>query len=422
VLEQALTFRQADPQLQKQADAALEALADDGRLATISKKYFDADLTVKEGSKDVKVKGSDSRTRWEVLSDTAPKMLVGLIKGTIPLTIISFLVGLALAVLTALARLSSIRPLDWIARFYITVILGTPLLVQLFLIFFGLPQVGIKPDPYVAAAIAFSLNVGGYAAEIVRASILSVPRGQYEAATVVGMEYWQSMRRIVLPQAARRGPTRTTTEQARGMSDLIEVHGLEKSFGDQRVLEDVDFTAAAGTVTVILGPSRSGKTTVLRSLNVLETPDSGLVRISDASIDFGSPPTDKPAYRRAVRALRARSGMVFQSHNLFPHKTVLGKLVEGPVQAQQCDADEAATAARELLEQVGLAGARGRLPVPALRRPAAADRHRPRAGPQARGAAPRRADIGPRPRACRRGAGRHPRPRSRELDPRHRHP
>jgi cystine transport system permease protein len=203
VLEQALTFRQSDPQLQQQADAALKALADDGTLAKISKKYFDADVTVREGSKDVKVKGSDSRTRWEVIKDTAPKMLAGLIKGTIPLTIISFLVGLVLAVLAALARLSSIRPLDWIARFYISVIRGTPLLVQLYLVFFGLPEVGIKLDPYVAAAIAFSLNVGGYAAEIVRASILSVPRGQYEAATVVGMEYWQSMRRIVLPQAAR---------------------------------------------------------------------------------------------------------------------------------------------------------------------------------------------------------------------------
>ena len=121
------------------------------------------------------------------------------------------------------------------------------------------------------------------------------------------------------------------------MTDLIEVRGLEKSFGDQQVLKGVDFTASAGTVTVLLGPSGSGKTTVLRSLNVLETPDAGLVRIGDASIDFGAPPADKAAYRRAVKALRARSGMVFQSHNLFPHKTVLGNLIEGPVQVQGRD-------------------------------------------------------------------------------------
>ena len=140
------------------------------------------------------------------------------------------------------------------------------------------------------------------------------------------------------------------------MSALIEVRRLEKSFGDQEVLKDIDFTAESGTVSVLLGPSGSGKTTVLRSMNVLETPDSGLVRIGDASVDFGSPPAGKAAYRDAVKALRARSGMVFQSHHLFPHKTVLGNLVEGPVQVQKRDPDEAAAAARTLLEQVGLSG------------------------------------------------------------------
>jgi cystine transport system ATP-binding protein len=135
------------------------------------------------------------------------------------------------------------------------------------------------------------------------------------------------------------------------MTDLIEVRGLTKSFGDHHVLRGVDFAAESGTVTVLLGPSGSGKTTVLRSMNVLETPDAGLVRIADASIDFASPPD-----RRAVKALRARSGMVFQSHNLFPHKTVLGNLIEGPVQVQRRPVDEATADARSLLEQVGLAG------------------------------------------------------------------
>jgi cystine transport system ATP-binding protein len=135
------------------------------------------------------------------------------------------------------------------------------------------------------------------------------------------------------------------------MTDLIEVRGLEKSFGDHHVLRGVDFTAATGTVTVLLGPSGSGKTTVLRSMNVLETPDAGLVRIGDASVDFATPPD-----RRAVKALRARSGMVFQAHNLFPHKTVLGNLIEGPVQVQGRSVDEATADARSLLDQVGLAG------------------------------------------------------------------
>ena len=141
------------------------------------------------------------------------------------------------------------------------------------------------------------------------------------------------------------------------MTDLIEVRGLEKSFGDHHVLRGVDFAAESGTVTVLLGPSGSGKTTILRSMNVLETPDAGVVRIGDASVDF----TAKPD-RRAIAALRSRSGMVFQAHNLFPHKTVLGNLVEGPVQVQKRPVDEAAADARTLLAQVGLAGREGSYP------------------------------------------------------------
>ena len=144
---------------------------------------------------------------------------------------------------------------------------------------------------------------------------------------------------------------------------LIEVEGLRKSFGDTEVLKDVGFTAGAGTCTVLLGPSGSGKTTVLRSLNVLETPDAGLVRIGDASVDFGNPSPQKAVRRHEVAALRARSGMVFQSHHLFPHKTVLGNLIEGPVQVQGRDHAEAEDDARRLLEQVGLAGREAAYPA-----------------------------------------------------------
>ena len=90
-----------------------------------------------------------------------------------------------------------------IARFYISIIRGTPLLVQLFIIFFALPQVGIKLEPFPAAVIAFSLNVGGYAAEIIRSAIQSIPKGQWEAAETIGFNYTGALRRIILPQAAR---------------------------------------------------------------------------------------------------------------------------------------------------------------------------------------------------------------------------
>jgi cystine transport system ATP-binding protein len=139
------------------------------------------------------------------------------------------------------------------------------------------------------------------------------------------------------------------------MNPLIEVSALRKKFGDKDVLNGVGFTAEQGTATALLGPSGSGKTTVLRCMNVLETPESGAVRIADAAIDYGALPTDKRERRREVAALRSRSGMVFQSHNLFPHKTVLENLLEGPVQVQGRSREEATIDARRLLDQVGLA-------------------------------------------------------------------
>ena len=144
---------------------------------------------------------------------------------------------------------------------------------------------------------------------------------------------------------------------------LIEVRGLEKTFGDNHVLKGVDLMATEGTATALIGPSGSGKTTILRSLNVLETPDTGTIRIADAAVDFGDTSVDKKARRREVEALRARSGMVFQSHNLFPHKTVLQNLLEGPVQVQGRNVDEATADARKLLEQVGLTGREDRYPA-----------------------------------------------------------
>lgn len=140
---------------------------------------------------------------WELFwSALGPIALGGLI-GTIPLAAASFALGLVIALFVALARISSVRVLSVLARFYISVIRGTPLLVQLFVIFYGLPSIGLLIDPWPSAVIAFSLNVGGYAAEVIRAAILSVPKGQWEAGFTVGMSRSTSLRRIILPQAAR---------------------------------------------------------------------------------------------------------------------------------------------------------------------------------------------------------------------------
>lgn len=142
-------------------------------------------------------------TQWELFVSSLWPLLSGAILGTIPLSLISFAVGLVIALLVALMRLSRNRIVSTIARVYISIIRGTPLLVQLFVIFYGLPSIGIKLDPWPSAIIAFSLNVGGYAAEVIRASILSVHQGQWEAAYTIGMSRRRALRRIILPQAAR---------------------------------------------------------------------------------------------------------------------------------------------------------------------------------------------------------------------------
>src|ERR671927_1136181 len=140
---------------------------------------------------------------WDLVWSSFGPLVTGAITGTIPLTLASFAIGLALALLIALMRLSRNVVVSGVARFYVSVIRGTPLLVQLFVIFYGLPSLGVKLDPWPSAIIAFSLNVGGYAAEVVRAAILSVPKGQWEAGYTIGMSRRLTLRRIILPQAAR---------------------------------------------------------------------------------------------------------------------------------------------------------------------------------------------------------------------------
>jgi len=127
----------------------------------------------------------------------------GAILGTIPLALGSFAIGLVIALGVALLRISKHKVLKSVGTVYVSIIRGTPLLVQLFIIFYGLPNIGVTIPPWPSAIVAFSLNVGGYAAEVIRAAILSVPKGQWEAAYTIGLSWPQSLRRIILPQALR---------------------------------------------------------------------------------------------------------------------------------------------------------------------------------------------------------------------------
>ena len=138
-----------------------------------------------------------------ILSDSFFPILQAGLSFTIPLTLISFVLGILLAFFTAIARISGIRSLNMMAKFYVWIFRGTPLLVQIFILFYGLPSVGITLNPFPAAVIGFTLNVGAYSSEIFRAAIGSIAKGQWEAAFSIGMTKAQAMRRIILPQAVR---------------------------------------------------------------------------------------------------------------------------------------------------------------------------------------------------------------------------
>lgn len=139
----------------------------------------------------------------EILIDSFWKILLPGLTMTIPLTAIAFVLALMIAVVVAMVQYADIKILKHIARFYVWVVRGTPILVQLYVVFYGLPSVGIMIDPFPSAVLVFAINEGAYAAETMRASLESVPKGQIEAGYCVGMSYLQIMRRIVLPQAFR---------------------------------------------------------------------------------------------------------------------------------------------------------------------------------------------------------------------------
>lgn len=140
---------------------------------------------------------------WNLFIDSFPKMFMHGLTVTIPLTVISFSLAMVIAIVVALVQFANIKVLKQICRFYIWIFRGTPLLVQLYIVFFGLSRIGILLDPFPAAVIVFSLNEGAYCAETVRASLESVPAGQLEAGQCAGLSYLQTIFRIVLPQAMR---------------------------------------------------------------------------------------------------------------------------------------------------------------------------------------------------------------------------
>ena len=134
---------------------------------------------------------------------------------------------------------------------------------------------------------------------------------------------------------------------------MIRVQRLNKQYNGQSVLKDIDLSVEPGEVIAIIGPSGSGKTTFLRCLNLLETPDSGVIQVGDIEIDASNPIGQQAGL---IRRLRQQVGFVFQNFNLFPHRTALENVIEGPVVVKKTPKDKAEALGRTLLAKVGLAG------------------------------------------------------------------
>ena len=135
----------------------------------------------------------------------------------------------------------------------------------------------------------------------------------------------------------------------------IRLEGIRKSFGALEVLRGVDLTVSRGEVVIIMGASGSGKTTLIRCINMLEQPEEGRVAVCDVEIDCAAIRRRKRERRRQARRICTRTAMVFQDFNLFPHRTALGNVIEGPITARGMSRRDAVAAGERMLERVGLA-------------------------------------------------------------------
>lgn len=138
-----------------------------------------------------------------ILLDSFPKLLMACIKVTIPLAILSFGLAFIISMLVSLIQYRKVLILNQITKLYVWIVRGTPLLVQLYIFFYGLPTIGITIEAFPCALLVLGLNEGAYMSETMRGALEAVPRGQMEAGECVGMSYLQIMRRIIFPQALR---------------------------------------------------------------------------------------------------------------------------------------------------------------------------------------------------------------------------
>lgn len=235
-----VVLRRGEPELLKAVNDALSRIMADGRYAQIYQRWIREPLpaSVLPGLEKVRGQGTpvaESATgsaltiRWELLRSAMPLLLRGAIM-TLWITFLGLAIGIPLGLLVALMRLSPLRPLSIAATVYVEVVRGTPLLMQIFVIYFVLPAMGVSLPQLVAAVAALSLNAAAYIAEIFRAGIQSIDAGQMEAARALGMDYRGAMRWVILPQTVRRVLPPLTNESVALLKDssLISIIGLSE--------------------------------------------------------------------------------------------------------------------------------------------------------------------------------------------------
>ena len=173
---------------------------------------------------------------------------------TIELLILTILISTPLGLLVAIGKISKLKPLVLLLDLYIYVIRGTPLLLQILFIYYGLPTIGIKLDSFPAAVLALVINYTAYLAEIIRAGIVSIDKGQYEAAKVLGMSYKQTMQKIVVPQAFKRVLPPICNEYIVLIKDtaLVSVIGMEELLRATKQIVARDFTMTPFLVAAVI--------------------------------------------------------------------------------------------------------------------------------------------------------------------------
>ncbi len=232
--------RPGQTELVNAINEALGRIMADGRYAKIYQRWINEPLPptylaglnlVRDEGKplDEPPPGSSFTIRWDLLRDSWPLLLRGALT-TLLITFMGLLIGMPAGLLIALTRISPLRVLSWPAIVFIETVRGTPLLLQIFAIYFVLPSLGLSLPQTVAAVAALSLNSAAYIAEIFRAGIQSIDRGQMEAARALGMSSWLSLRWVVLPQTVRRVLPPLTNEAVALLKDssLISIIGLSE--------------------------------------------------------------------------------------------------------------------------------------------------------------------------------------------------